>query len=70
MAHATGFGAGSVYPSGSDLLHFLPAHQPTGICNGDATVQTMCNGYDLPGAIDGRQITLEEHDVNTFQAGY
>jgi hypothetical protein len=70
FGHATGFGAGSDFPGGSDLLHFLPASAPSGICWNDSTVHTMCSGDAGGLPVDGRFITLEEHDIETFQNGY
>lgn len=67
MGHFTGFGAGYRWPGGSDLLHFVPSSQPSGICWDDSTRHTMCGGLE---PVDGRNITLEEHDIETFQNGY
>jgi hypothetical protein len=70
MGHATGFGAGSDWPGGSNLEHFVPASEPTGICWDDATVHTMCSGDSGGLPIDGRFITLEGDDEETFENGY
>lgn len=64
LGHAWGFGTGA-YPGGPDgPLHF---ESSLTICVNDSTYHTMCNGLIPP---PSKMMTLEAHDIDTFQSRY
>jgi hypothetical protein len=63
FGHAWGFGTG-IYFGGGGPVHFDPN---LSICNDDASYHTMCDGL-VP--VPKKMMSLENHDIDTFQNRY